>query len=109
MIGHKLHVQQGESPLPHSFDKRDQGDFGGVGYAMEHGLAEEGAADGNAVQSARELIPHPRFHAMPVARLMQSTIGVVDILGYPSPIRTLGTGLDHLDECTIDREGECAA
>ena len=50
---------------------------------MEHRLAEEGTADGDAVQSADQLLVLPRLDGVTETESMQRHVAAQDVLGDP--------------------------
>ena len=49
-------VDEVESPLLEMRDQGDEGRLGGVGDRGEHRFAEEGAAEGNAIEAAAAVL-----------------------------------------------------
>src|SRR5690606_22979656 len=52
VAGEPLHVDETATALVHYHDEMDQGDFGCIPGAVEHGLSGEETADGDAVEPA---------------------------------------------------------
>src|ERR1041385_5763555 len=55
MIGHELRVEQHEAARAQSRDQMHERDLRGVAHAVEHALAEEGAAETYPVEPADKL------------------------------------------------------
>src|SRR3546814_11413905 len=62
MLRRELCVQQHEAALAQGRHKIDQGDLAGVGRATQHAVAEEGAAQRIAVETADERYVRPAVH-----------------------------------------------
>ena len=76
---------------------------------MKHRLAEEGAANGHAVETAGERILFPGLDAVSISELMKSRIGLVDLRRDPGSLRAVGAGLDDIGEGAVEGHGERAA
>jgi hypothetical protein len=50
-----------------------QGHFGGIGTKAEHTFAKKCRAQGNAIQSADQLVANPSFDAMGKSSMMQNS------------------------------------
>ena len=56
MVGHELGVEQAEAAGLQPRDEMHERDLGGVARAVEHALAEEGAAEADAVEPADQRV-----------------------------------------------------
>lgn len=61
----------------------DEGDFGGAGDEVEHGFAEEGGAEADAVEASGELAVAPDFEGMGVAEVVEGEVAADD--GFVDP------------------------
>ena len=78
MIGDELGVEQ---PVVTGLEPRHQmhqRDFGGVARAVEHALAEEGAAETDAVEAADQRFAVIDFDGMAIAALVELAIKTAD-------------------------------
>src|SRR3546814_17317545 len=84
-----------------------QCEFGCVACTREHRLAEEDAAQRDAVQSPDQLPVSPYFNAMGLTTIAQVHVGVAHVLAPPGAVATdaLHTaGLQPSIECAIDTQ-----
>lgn len=81
-----LGVEEEETAGAEAFDEGDEGDFGGVGFAVEHGLAEEGGVEGDAVEAADEFAVAPGFDGVCEAELVEPGVGGDELGGDPGAI-----------------------
>src|ERR1700730_4934516 len=109
MIRNELRIQEFESPRFEPSDEMDQRDLGRVARPVDHALAEESAAKGNAVESAHEIVPLVDFEAVAMPPLVELAIERADSSVDPGT-RTarpgLGAGLEHRIEVALDGHGE---
>src|SRR5690349_20021830 len=85
MLRDELRVEQ---PVAADFQPRDEmheRDHGGVARAMKHALAEEGAAERNAVQSADQHVSLVHFHRVAISALEQRAVDASDARIDPGP------------------------
>src|ERR1700730_10444612 len=72
---------------------------------MKHRFAEKGAADRDAVESAREFVLAPRFDGMRVTKFVQSFV-TLDDLGIDPGILSFGAGANNFTETIVDLDFE---
>ncbi len=106
--GDPLGIEKGEAAIAQALDEGVEGDFRGIGFAMEHGLAEEGAADGDAVEAAGKAVVAPGLDGMGEAATVKLAIALDDLLGDPGFVAA-GAGAHDGFEGLIDAEIEEAA
>src|SRR5881392_490511 len=68
---------------------------------MKHRFTEKCATDGDAIKSAGELVPCPRFDRVRIPKLMQPGVALDDLAIDPG-VFTRRTGLDHVREMIVD-------
>ena len=105
MIGHELAVEQAEAADLQPRHQPGQSDLRGVARVREHALAEEGAAEADAVEAADQRLTLPHFDRMGVAAGMELGIALLD-LGVDPGVVARGAGADHLSEGPVARHGE---
>ena len=71
---HPLQIEQREVAGPQALDQRGQRDLGRVGLDVEHRLAEEGAAQRDAVEPPDEAALAPAFDRVSLARGVQRLV-----------------------------------
>ncbi len=107
MIGHELAVEQSESTHRQPRHQPGQRDLRTIGSEREHALAEEGAAQPDAVEPADKLLILPAFDRMGVAEPMQQIVALLDLTVDPGflALRTIvNDGGEHL----VVRDGKSA-
>ena len=110
MLGHELGVEQREAAALQPRHQMHQRDLAGVGLAAEHALAEERAAERDAVEAADQLAIQPGLDRVGVAHDVQLAAqvedGVVDP-GLPAAGRRLRAARHHILEGAVggDLEG----
>ena len=93
MIGDELGVEQ---PVVTGFESRHQvhkRDFGGVARAVEHALAEEGAAKTDTIEAANQVFAVIDLDGMAIAALVELAIKAANASidpGSCAPSRRLG-------------------
>ena len=92
-------------------------DLRGVARAVEHALAEEGAAERDAVESADELVAVIDLDGVAMAALEQCAVDAADARidpGAGAVLLGFGAALDHRVEVAVDMDcpatwsGPCA-
>ena len=78
VFSHELGVQQPVAAADQTGHEVDQRHLRGVPPAGEHALAEEGAAERDAVQAAHQLAVLPALDAVGVALLVQAQVQTFD-------------------------------
>jgi hypothetical protein len=109
VVGHELGVEQHVAAGDQSGDQMNQGHLRGVGAAREHALAEEGGAEGHAVQAADQLPLQPALDAVGVAHLEQLAVEAFDRSVDPGLVAAgpgLRAGGDHLGEGVVEADLE---
>jgi hypothetical protein len=71
MVGHELAVQKLEAADAQPRNQPGQRDLGRVRHRTEHALAEEGAAQLDAVKAANQLLLVPHLHGVGVAQAVK--------------------------------------
>src|SRR5690606_23194146 len=106
VVGQPLHVDETATALVHHHDEMDQGDFGRIPGAVEHGLSGEETADGDAVESAHQLLflVVPHLDGVGPAETVELGVGLDDLVGDP-PVLTsrVGATPDHAIEVPVHR------
>ena len=109
MLGDILGVEQLEAARDQPRHQMHQRHFRGVAGAMEHALAEEGAAEADAIEAADEVAVLPDLDAVAVPELVQPDIEIADALVDPGVVaawlRRRAAGDDGL-EGGIDGDAE---
>ena len=82
-----LDVKQRKAAPAQVLDQVEQGDFRGVGNAMEHRFAGEKPAERHPVNAARQSRPLPAFQAVGAALPMQFAVGIQELPGDPGALR----------------------
>ena len=70
VVGGHLAVDQLATALLQGSDQADEAGFRGIAPAAEHGLAEEHPTQGNAIESAHQLVAFPDLHRVRDIALM---------------------------------------
>ena len=83
MLGDILGVEQLEAARDQPRHQMHQRHLRGVAHAMEHALAEEGAAETDTIKPADEVAVLPDLDAVAMAELVQAEIEVADALVDP--------------------------
>jgi hypothetical protein len=78
-----------------------QRDLAGVGADREHAFAKKRAANGNAIDAARQYIAVPCLDAMRVALPMQRGIKADDFIVDPCLGARVGAAADHAVEGAV--------
>ena len=71
VLGHELGVEQPEAAPDQAGHQMHQRHLRGVAPAREHALAEEGAAQRDAIEAAHQLVALPALHAVGVTHVVQ--------------------------------------
>ena len=103
--GLDLAVDEVESPLLQMRDQGDEGRLGGVGDRGEHRFAEEGAAEGNAIDAADEFLLPPDLDGVGEAEVVQDGVGLPHFRRDPGAVLTGSgppAGGDHLPEGLVE-------
>ena len=109
MIGHELGVEQAVAAGLEPRHQMHQRDLGGVTRAVEHALAEEGAAERDAVEPAHQQAAVIDLHGVAMALGIERAVDLADAgvdPGAGAPDVGLGAALDHLVEGAVDHDGE---
>ena len=110
MCGLHLAVDEAEAPVLQVADQGGEAGLGGVAHAAEHGFAEEGTADGHAVETADQpvgVVVH--LDTVGVAGHVQPVVGVLHVFRDPGAVLAragLGTGLDDGLEVGVETDVE---
>jgi hypothetical protein len=105
-VGRKpLRVQENELSLAQMFHEGEQGDLGGVPDVVKHRLAEEGAANRDAVEATGEPAVLPRLNRVGVAELVETSIAFDDLIIDPR-LRTSRALLHDLGKGNVDPDFE---
>lgn len=105
---HELGIEQDVAASSEVFDEFDEAGLGGVGLPAEHGLAEERAADADAVESADESAVLPGFDGVCVSASVELGVDADDGGGDPGVggVRAgLGAVFDDVAEGVIEGVG----
>src|SRR5437868_13216444 len=100
MVGHELAIEQAEIADLEPSDEPGERDLRGVPFAAEHALAEEGAAQLHAIDSADEVGAVPDLDRMGMARRVQSEHRPLDV-GVDPRLLAVGTAGDHAREIPV--------
>jgi len=105
--GDELAIEQRVSAAPQARDKMRERDLAGVGSAAEHALAEERAAEGDAIKATDQRFVGPHFNRMRMADAVQRDDRIADDRVDPClfPIRA---SVEHIIKRTIDTRAEAA-
>ena len=109
MLGDILGVEQGEAAGDQAGDEMDQRHLRGIACAVEHALAEERAAEVDAVKPADQGIVLPHLHAVAMAEAGEPGIEGADAAVDPGVVAAgfrLGAAVDHLAERLVDGDRE---
>lgn len=88
-------------PLAETLDEGDEGNLRGIGDAAEHRFAEEGPADGNAVEPSDEFAIPPGLDRMGVAEFEELLVARHDLAADPGGA-TVGAAGHHFGKGRID-------
>jgi len=111
MMRDELGVEQTKAPQSEARHEMGERNLAGIAHAAEHALAEEGAADANAVEPADQLLRVPRLHAVGAAEAVELEIGCTHLgcdPGAGTRRARCRTSVDHASEIPVDREVETA-
>src|SRR5256885_16904924 len=100
-----LRVEQRKFPRAQMLHQSDQRDLRGIGYAMKHRFAKEGAADGNSVKSASEFVVAPGFNRVRMSELVQAFEAFDDLVIDPG-VFPFGARANHFAKPTVDLDFE---
>ncbi len=109
MLGDILGVEQHETAGDQPRHQMHQRHLRGVADAMEHALAEEGAAEADAVEPADQFVLLPDLDAVAMAEFVQAEIEIADALVDPGVVAAglrRGAAGDHRLERGVDGHGE---
>src|SRR5262249_9720094 len=109
VISHELSVEQLEAAGAQTRDQVDEGDLGRVAHAVEHALAEEGAAERDAVEPTDQSIVFEDLNAVAVAAAGKLTIKDAEPRSDPrtlTPGLRLGAAVQHAVEVAVDGHGK---
>lgn len=107
MVGHELAVEQPVAADAQPSDQPGERHLRGVGAQREHGFAEEGGAEIDAVEAAGQLLVLPAFDRMGVAVPVEEPIALLDLLIDPR-LLAVGAAAHDLGERLVARHGEGA-
>ena len=106
MIGDELGVEEPIAAGPEPRHQVDEGDFRRIAGMVEHALAEEGAAEADAIEAADQLAVLVHFNGVAVAALIELAVQIADARvdpGAAAPgLRLRATGNDAV-EVAIDQ------
>ena len=109
MLGDELRVQQHKTARDQSRGQMYQRHLGGIAGMMKHALAEEGAAEADAVEPAGQIVAVPDLDAVAMPDLMQPGVEIADAAVDPGVVAA-GVGccaaVDHGLERGIDGDAE---
>ena len=108
MLGHELAIEQPVAAHDQPRDEPGERDLRSVGARGEHALAEEGAAELDAVDASDERAIGPAFDRMGMAEPMEEIVAAFDLVVDPG-LLTVGAMTDDRIEGAIGRHFECAA
>src|SRR5262249_4477748 len=109
VVGHKLSIEQLEAAGPQTRDQVDEGDLGSVARAVEHALAEEGAAERDAVEPTDQQIAVVDLNAVAMAALVELAIEHTDAGIDPGALAAglrLSAAIQHAVEVAVDHHGK---
>src|SRR5262249_54323545 len=109
VVGDKLGIEQLEAAGPQTRDQMDEGDLGGVARAVEHALAEEGAAERDPVKTPDQRVAVVDLDAVAMAALVELAIEHADAGIDPGALAAglwLGAAIQHAVEVAIDHHGK---
>ena len=86
MRGDELRVEQHKAARDQPRDQMHQRDLRGVAGVMKHALAEEGAAEADAVEPAGQILAVPDLDAMAMPDSMQGGVEVADAAVDPGVV-----------------------
>ncbi len=104
---HELRVEKLEAADHEACGEMRKGDLLGIGFAMEHALAEESGAERHAVEAADKLPLPPAFDGMDVALREQLAVKRADARIDPGLVASFvsrGAAIDHAGEIMIDAD-----
>jgi len=111
--GAHLAIEEVELPFLQASQEGDEGDFGGVGGGMKHGLAKEGGAEGHTIDAADEAILAPGLDGMGKAEFVQAKVSGDQRGGDPGAgaIRAIhgGAGVHDIGEGGVEADFEVLA
>jgi len=84
VLGLELAVEQHVAAQLQPGHQMGERDLGGVAFAAEHALAEEGPAQRDAIEPAHKLLPAPALQTMGSAELEQLAVELADGIIDPS-------------------------
>jgi len=116
----ELAVEQFGAGAAQGRNQPGQRDLGGIGHPAEHAFAAERPIETDSIQSADHGLPAgfiglPAFDRMRVAELVEPLIACRDAVADPAFAAALlvssrrGTGLHHIGEGGVARDGEAPA
>src|SRR5258708_35704333 len=86
MLGDILRVEQFEAARDQPRHQMHQRHFRSVAGAMEHALAEKGAAEVDAIEPADQLVSLPDFDTVAMPEFVQPDIEIADALVDPGVV-----------------------
>ena len=106
MTGDELAVEQGKAAHLQPRDEMGEGNLGGVARPAEHALAEEGAAQRDAIEATGQPVIVPHLDRMGMAAAVECEAGGLDLAidpGLRPIVRGLCAGGDDVAEGLVDR------
>lgn len=107
MVGHELAIEQREIADLETRDEPGERDLGSIAGAAEHALAEERAAELDAVKPANELARAPDLDGMSMTRAVQREHRAFELRVDPG-LLAVGAGPDHCPEVAVAGDVEAA-
>jgi len=107
MGGFDLAVDQSEFPFLQLRRQRDEACLGGVRGRGKHRFAEEGAAEGDAVEAAGKNIPLPDLYGVGVSEVMEGAVGLPHFRRDPGAVLSGAwppAGGNHRPEGPVERD-----
>src|SRR5690606_7579571 len=112
----KLCVEKAETAAVQADDQVKERHLAGIGYASEHGFAEEGGAKADPIEAADKpaipLLREPDLDRLGEAHAMQFSIEPLDggiDPGFGALLDRLGAGAHHLGEGLVTGDQEVIA
>ncbi len=104
---HHLGINQSEALFESVLMQGDKGRLGGIGFAVEHGLATKHLTYGKAIQATYQSTIVPDLEGVGMTQVVQLLVGQTYLFGYPGAgliFSRHGTTGHHIGKGSVDTD-----
>lgn len=104
---HHLGIDKPETLLESVLMQGDKGRLGGIGFAVEHGLATKHLTYGKAIQATYQATIVPDLEGVGMTQVVQFLVGQTYLSGYPGAgliFSRHGAASHHIGKGSVDAE-----